>query len=97
MNRRKLFLSLVLGLTVGLSLASVVTAQTGGGYDLTWWTVDGGGDTVGGGGYTLAGTAGQADAGQPLTGGGYTLYGGFWTEGAVDPTHYVYVPLVLRN
>ena len=32
-------------------------AQTAGGYDLTWWTVDGGGGTVSGGGYALMGTA----------------------------------------
>ena len=97
MNRRKVLLSLALSLVVGLLLVGVVTAQTGGGYDLTWWTVDGGGDTVSGGGYTLAGTAGQADADQPLTGGDYTLYGGFWVGGAVDTRQYIYVPLILRN
>ncbi len=36
-----------------------VYAQAGGGYDLTWNTVDGGGATFSsGGGYTLGGTAG---------------------------------------
>jgi uncharacterized repeat protein (TIGR01451 family) len=48
-----------------------------GGYDLSWWTVDGGGGTNSEGAYTLSGTAGQPDAGE-LGGGTYTLKGGFW-------------------
>ena len=76
-------------------LASVALAQSGGGYDLTWSTVDGGGYTWSeGGGYSLGGTVGQPDAGV-LSGGDYTLAGGFW-GGAV--AHYsIYLPLVLRN
>ncbi len=97
MNRRKSILSLLLGLAVSLSLAGVVLAQTGGSYDLAWWTVDGGGDTVRGGGYTLAGTAGQSDASLPLSGGGYALAGGFWNGGTVDSNEYIYLPLVLRE
>ncbi len=73
---------------------SVVFAQTGGGYDLTWNTVDGGGGTSAGGGYTLAGTMGQPDAGA-LVGGGYTLSGGFWAGAAID--YRTYLPLVLRS
>jgi hypothetical protein len=76
-------------------LASVTLAQSGGGYDLTWNTVDGGGATWSeGGGYALGGTIGQPDAGT-LTGGGYTLAGGFWGGGAAR--YGVYLPLVLRN
>ena len=87
-----------------LMLASLVLARgqtrgsapTGSGYDLAWWTVDGGGTTsITGGGYTLGGTAGQPDAGA-LAGGGYTLAGGFWGGGAAA-IHSVYLPLVLRN
>jgi len=73
----------------------VALAQSGGGYDLTWNTVDGGGYTFStGGGYTLGGTVGQPDAGA-LTGGGYTLTGGFW--GGAAGQYRVYLPLVLRN
>ncbi len=54
-------------------------AQTGGGYDLTWNTIDGGGGTSTGGEYTLMGTAGQPDGG-PHSGGGFTVAGGFWIE-----------------
>lgn len=88
---------LVYLLLVYLLLASVLpaVAQIGGGYDLTWSTIDGGGATFStGGGYSLGGTIGQPDAGL-LSGGGYTLGGGFW-GGAMMPPR-IYLPLVLRN
>ncbi len=71
-----------------LLATGVALAQTGGGFDLTWWTVDGGGGTLTGGGFTLQGSAGQPDAGGPLTGGGFTLYSGFWAPapGGAPPT-----------
>lgn len=88
-------LLLILAAFLLLAFAIGVSAQTGGGYDLTWSTVDGGGITFStGGGYSLGGTVGQPDAGA-LTGGGYTLAGGFWGGGAAG--HRVYLPLVLRN
>ena len=88
---RLLLLAILLSL-----LASVALAQTGGGYDLTWSTIDGGGATWSeGGGYALGGTVGQPDAGV-LSGGGYTLAGGFWPGGAAA-RYGVYLPLVLRN
>ena len=88
---------LLLALVLLLAGAALVQAQVGGGYDLTWSTVDGGGGTFSsGGGYTLGGTAGQPDAGV-LTGGGYTLGGGFWRGGAAAIPYRIYLPLVLRN
>ena len=45
-----------------LTLAAGVFAQTGGGLDLSWFTVDGGGGTSTGGSFSLDGTVGQADA-----------------------------------
>jgi hypothetical protein len=59
---------------------SSVQAQSGGGYDLSWSTIDGGGGTSTGGNYSLSGTIGQADAGT-MTGGDYELTGGFWGGG----------------
>ena len=81
-----------------LLAGGVALAQTGGGYDLTWHTVDGGGGQASGGGYTLTGTAGQPDAGL-LTGGDFSLGGGFWGGGEVTlaPGHEYYLPLVLRG
>ncbi len=79
-----------------LLAASTVLAQSGGGYDLSWSTVDGGGYTFSTGGvYSLGGTAGQPDAGV-MSGGIYTLSGGFW-PGAAPPPHRVYVPFVVRS
>ena len=56
-----------------------VLAQTGGPYDLSWSTVDGGGQASSGGTYWVGGTAGQPDAGDVLIGGGLELMGGFWS------------------
>ena len=76
----------------------VASAQSGDGYDLSWWTVDGGGGTTSesGSGYTLIGTAGQPDA-SALTDGSYTLVGGFWQGGAAAEEYKTYLPLLLKN
>ena len=75
-----------------LALAAPLQAQTGGGYDLTWNTVDGGGVTFATGGmYSLGGTIGQPDAGA-ASGGAYTLSGGFWYDGQLR----AFVPVALR-
>lgn len=72
-------------------------AQSGGGYDLSWSTLEGGGITVStGGAYTLGGTAGQADAGQ-MAGGGYILSGGFWPGGVAAPPFVLYLPQILQD
>ena len=61
-----------------LGAAGSAAAQSGGGYDLSWHTVDGGGATFSSGGaFTLGGTAGQPDAGN-RAGGTFTHSGGFW-------------------
>jgi hypothetical protein len=65
-------------------------------FDISWWTVDGGGGTASGGSYTLIGTIGQPDA-EVLTGGDYTLGGGFWGGGAAAVEYRVYLPMVLRQ
>ena len=65
-------------------------------YDISWWTVDGGGVSfIAGGSYSLGGTAAQPDAGPPLSGGAYTLAGGFWNFRSAG--HQVYLPLLLRK
>jgi len=84
-------IAVVLVLSVGASLA---LAQSGGSYDLTWNTVDGGGATFStGGSYSLGGTIGQADAGA-LSGGSYALAGGFWA--GVAATFGIYLPLIMK-
>jgi hypothetical protein len=83
---------------------SLVLAQTGTepsaplreDYDLSWWTVDGGGQASDGGSYQLTGTARQPDAGA-MSGGGYSLRGGFWARPRPDEPFRLYLPAVLRE
>ena len=90
---RKILLALAALLL--LAGGAVVHAQTGGGYDLSWNTVDGGSAMFStGGSYSLGGAIGQPDAGT-LSGGGYTLVGGFWGGAAIQ--YKVFLPLVLKQ
>jgi hypothetical protein len=96
MKTRYIFLmTLVLLLTLS-SLAGLARAYQAT-YSLDWWTVDAGGDTCSGHGYTLAGTLGQPEAGTHSTGSGYTLAGGFWHDGgAAQETTKIFLPVVVR-
>ena len=88
-------LVLVAALLTLLFVLSSALAQADDGYDLSWWTVDGGGQTFSSDGrYSLGGTIAQPDAGI-LEGGGYTLVGGFW--GAAPVQYLLRLPLALRN
>ncbi len=71
---RQFFGCLKIGSVIALT-ASVAAAQP---FDLSWYTIDGGGATFStGGGFELGGTIGQPDAGT-MTGGNFLLTGGFW-------------------
>jgi hypothetical protein len=85
------FAALSVAVTVGATSASAPVALN---YEITWFTIDGGGGQSEGGGYTLVGTIGQPDAGV-LIGGGYTLSGGFWS--GVGGNYHIYLPLVLKG
>jgi len=86
----------LMALLVGVVLAWTGQAQSGGGYDLTWTTIDSGGGASSGGVYSLGGTIGQPDA-RAMAGGAYALAGGFWGGGVSGATsRYVYLPIVLR-
>ena len=76
MNIRRLLPALLLFLLL-FSFTQPALAQSGGDYDLDWWTVDGGGGESAGGGFSLSGSAGQPDAGA-LSGSDFELTGGFW-------------------
>ncbi len=95
MKRRLIFAAI---LVCALTLAGVtgsVYAQPGS-YNLSWWTVDGGGGSSSASGYSLSGSAGQSDAGA-LSGTGYQLAGGFWAGGAGGTLlRSIYLPLVAR-
>jgi hypothetical protein len=64
-------------LALSLACAYLGKAQTGGGFDLSWSIVAGGGGTSTGGVFKVSGTIGQSDAGK-MSGGNYALDGGFW-------------------
>jgi hypothetical protein len=73
----KLFRTLrhsALGIGLIAALSESASAQH---YSSDWSTLDGGGGTSTGGGYTLNGTIGQPDAGAS-SGGLFTLHSGFW-------------------
>ena len=56
------------------------SAQAGGDYEISWYTIDDGGGTSTGGQYSLTGTIGQPDAAYSSAG-PYELLGGFWPGG----------------
>jgi len=77
----KSFITLFASVLLLLLTAGLASAQSGGGYDLSWSTVDGGGHTWStGSGFSLGGTIGQHDAQAPASGSGYSLQGGFWHQ-----------------
>ena len=98
--KRKLLVFAAALILLGISVEQAANAphsalaQTGGGYDLTWNTIDGGGGTSTGGVYSLSGTIGQPDAGTLTGGGTYTLNGGFWND-ALNVAR-LFLPLIRR-
>jgi len=63
-----------------LLLVMLAVSAAGGQYELSWYTIDGGGGRSNGGDFTLTGTIGQPDAAWSR-GGDYELLGGFWPGG----------------
>jgi uncharacterized membrane protein len=87
---------LIFAVLVFLILFTASAALAAGGYDLSWWTVDGGGATFStGSSYSLGASIGQPDAGTS-SGGTYTLVGGFWGGEPSMANHQIYLPLIMR-
>jgi hypothetical protein len=97
---RKLLASLlVLLVATGMTAAQSGRTSTApeAEYDLSWWTVDGGGGKLSNGTYSLSGTVGQADAGAALENNSYTLVGGYWYGAGEEVERYeLYLPSVIR-
>ena len=90
--KRLILVAALLGLLIVLS-SPLAHAEDG--YEVSWWTVDGGGQSFSSEGrYSLGGTAGQCDAGI-LEGGDYSLVGGFWSGAKVE--YLLRLPLGLRD
>jgi len=85
-----------------LFLGRALSAQKGGQYDLSWSSINGGGEMFSiGGEYVLGATIGQPGAGR-LAGGDYLLDGGFWHcfplafDCPVDSTNpTIYLPMLI--
>ncbi len=98
LNRGKIVLLIGLLLLVFNSLAF---AQSGDSYELSQWTIAGGGGSSAGGDYELTGTIGQSDTSPAMSGGDYTVVGGFLPgpisggSGGIDTT--IYLPVILKN
>jgi len=95
MSKRTLIALVAVALGALLVAGGIALAQSGGGYDLSWNSVDGGGGSMSGGDYALTGTVGQADAGATMSGGDYALQGGFWNAGTVPVV--LHLPILFRN
>jgi hypothetical protein len=100
MHTRKLVAAaLTCALALALAATRQASSQTGGQYDLTWNTINGGGITfASGGAYQLGSTLGAPDVGK-LGGGNYTLGAGFWGGSPLVPTEgqeTVYLPMFRR-
>jgi hypothetical protein len=90
---KSLFAAFIL-LTLLVTLQAV-RAGTDAPYAINWWTSDAGGGASTGGGYSLSGTAGQAETGS-LRSGSYRLEGGYWA-GTQVALQSLYLPCVLNN
>jgi hypothetical protein len=76
-NNSKEIISMKTALLTLFAFALFPIAAVAQSYDLSWFTIDGGGNVSVGGTYSVTGTIGQPDAGT-LSGGSYSLIGGFW-------------------
>jgi hypothetical protein len=71
-----------MALVAAVLVAAAVGARAD--FDITSYTIDGGGGVSAGDGFELSGTIGQPDANGTLSGGSFALTGGFWaTVGSV--------------
>jgi hypothetical protein len=97
--KRKIILGLfILSAFVFLALnVRVGYAAPRNGYEISWYTIDGGGaQDLTGETYTLSGTTGQFDA-WSQSGGAYALTGGFWGFlGSALPQVNIHLPLIIR-
>jgi hypothetical protein len=87
----------LVSLALLLALLPLVLASASGSFDLSWWSVDGGGGPSGGGDFNLQGVAGQPDPGL-LQGGDFSLAGGFLSGGTAlpPPGHNLFLPLLAK-
>ena len=76
--RTDLFKNFLAGFLLGGGLC-MAQAQNLQNYSIDWFKVAGGGGTSSNGQYSISGTIGQYDAGEPMVSYNYSLTGGFWS------------------
>jgi hypothetical protein len=98
MNR--IYVTILLFFVISAFSSFSTLAQSGGGYELTWTSVDGGGGALSGGAYSLVSSIGQPEPGATQSGGAYSLNGGVVDAGesgeTASPEQTIFVPLIQR-
>jgi hypothetical protein len=79
-----------------LLAAYAALAQTGGGYDLSWNVIAGGGGPISSTSYAINATIGQAAVGR-VGNSTFELCSGFWCGAALAVEYKIYLPVVLKN
>jgi len=90
---RKIILLLITSLIMVLLISAALSPSQD--FNMTWWSVDSGGGSCGGGDFSLNGTIGQTDT-DTMTGGEFTLAGGISPGEAVLLEVEIYLPLLKR-
>ena len=87
---------LPLAITPALGPVTPAIAQSGEEYQLTWFTLGGGGGMSSpDGAYALSATAGEPATGG-MNNGDFSLESGFW-GGALDLLNYLYLPAIQKH
>jgi hypothetical protein len=94
---KKILLAAVLVLAISLMVVIAVTAQTGGGFDLSWYVVSSGAarSQHEAPDYVLYSTVGQTAAGESIHSPSYTLWHGFWQN--FDDVLFTRLPLAAKH
>ena len=104
MIKKQITITLLLMIILLLPLSTTM-AQTGGGFDLSWSTIESGGASVSSSDiasgreprFILTGIIGQADA-RLLTDGTFSLSGGFLQNEASNSINiYLYLPIIMKS
>lgn len=84
--------ALLLSVSLGVIAPTARTQSSGGDFEITRSTIDGGGGSSTGGDFLLSGTIAQPDASiQTASGGTYKLTGGFWANGEIiDSNNFLF-------
>ncbi|MFZ2360254.1 MAG: hypothetical protein WA040_13005 [Anaerolineae bacterium] len=93
-------LSVFLAVLLVCAVTTAALAQSGGGFNLGWSAVPGGGGASAGGSYTVQGAIGQHDVGGPTQRGAkFEMRSGFWAppEGSGPTSGKTYLPLIVRR